>query len=61
MTHRQPKFSQILVCEIGEDAKIDIVLDKALRIVGHAELFEPVRNLLHRVAALRRTSRGYER
>src|SRR5689334_4247171 len=47
MTHRQPKFSQVLVCEIGQDAKIDIVLSKALRILGHAELFEPLRKVLH--------------
>ena len=48
MTHRQPKFSQVLVCEIGQDAKIDIVLSKALGVLGHAEFFEPVRNCLHR-------------
>ena len=52
MTHRQPKFSQVLVCEIGKDAKIDIVLSKALGVLGHAELFEPVSNLLHRGPAL---------
>ena len=46
MTHRQPKFSQVLVCEIGKDAKIDIVLSKALGVLGHAELFEPVRYFL---------------
>ena len=57
MTHRQPEFSQILVCEIGEDAKIDIVLGKALRVLGHAEVFEPVRNCLHCGAPVRWTLR----
>jgi hypothetical protein len=31
-----------------EDGKIDIVLGKALSILGHAELIEPFRNLRHR-------------
>ena len=30
---------------------IGVVLGKALRVLGHAELFEPVRNLLHCIAA----------
>src|SRR5215472_3195413 len=32
---------------MAEDGKIDIVIGKGLSILGHAELFEPVRNLLH--------------
>jgi len=39
---------------------INTILGKALLVLGHAELFEPFRNLLHRVAALRRASRRYE-
>ena len=39
------------------------IFGKALRILGHAEFFEPLRNLLHCVASLRwslrRTSRRY--
>jgi hypothetical protein len=30
---------------------IDPVLGKGLGVLGHAELFEPVRNLLHRGAS----------
>jgi hypothetical protein len=30
-----------------QDRDIDVVLDKALGVLGHAEFFEPVRNLLH--------------
>jgi hypothetical protein len=30
-----------------KDRYIDLVLSKTLGVLGHAELFEPVRNLLH--------------
>jgi hypothetical protein len=30
---------------------VDLVVGKALHILGHAELFEPIRNLFHRLAA----------
>ena len=36
---------EVLIGQIREDRKIDAVLGKALRVLGHAELFEPVRNL----------------
>jgi hypothetical protein len=29
-----------------QDRGIDVVLDKALGVLGHAEFFEPIRNLL---------------
>ena len=32
---------------------------KRCRVLGHAEFFEPVRNLLHCAAALRRSLRRY--
>jgi hypothetical protein len=35
--------------------QVDCVLDKALRVLGHAELFEPGRNLLQGSAPLWRT------
>ena len=31
----------------GENVKIDVVSGKALSVLGHAKLVEPVRNLLH--------------
>jgi hypothetical protein len=37
-----------LIGQTAEYRDIDIVLGKALGMLGHAELFEPVRNLLHR-------------
>ena len=37
----------MLIGQVGQNRGIDVVLGKALRVLGHAELFEPVRNLLH--------------
>jgi hypothetical protein len=39
---------QVLIGQLAEDCEINVVFDKARRVLGHAELFEPVRNLLHR-------------
>ena len=39
---------EVLISQIGKDGKINIVVGKTLRVLGHAELFEPVRDLLHR-------------
>ena len=39
---------EVLVGEMAEHRHIDLVLAKALGVLGHAELFEPVRNLLRR-------------
>ena len=41
------KSIKVLVRQLAENLNIDVVLGKALRVLGHAELFEPVRNLLH--------------
>ena len=38
---------QILICQIRENAEVDRVFSKALGVLGHAELFEPIGNLLH--------------
>jgi hypothetical protein len=38
---------QILIGQVTEDREIDIVLSKALRVLGHAEIFKPIRNFLH--------------
>jgi hypothetical protein len=46
---------QVLVCQVAEDGEINAALGKAFGVLGHAELFEPVRNLLHRA---RQRSRG---
>jgi hypothetical protein len=38
----------MLIGQVGENGDVDVVLGKALGVLGHAERFEPVRNLLHR-------------
>jgi hypothetical protein len=50
MTERQPDLFKVLIGEIGQDGKADIVLGKALRVLPEAELIKPVRNLLHHAA-----------
>jgi hypothetical protein len=42
-----PDF-EILIGQLSNDAFIDVVFDKAIGVLGHAEFFEPVRNLWHR-------------
>jgi len=37
----------VLIGQMAKDGKIDIVVGKDLSVLGHAEFFEPVRNLLH--------------
>jgi hypothetical protein len=49
MTERpNPKLSQVLVCQMGQDGEGNIVLGKALRVSPEADVLKPVRNLLHR-------------
>jgi hypothetical protein len=43
-----PEIFEILVGQLSNDAFIDVVFDKAIGVLGHAELFEPVCNLFHR-------------
>jgi hypothetical protein len=37
----------MLIGQVGENRQINAVFSKTLGVLGHAELFEPVRNLLH--------------
>ena len=47
MPERYAKPIKVLIRQFTENVDIDVALGKALRILGHAELFEPVRNRLH--------------
>ena len=47
MPERDAEIFEVLIGQMTEDRDIDVVLSKALRVLGHAELFEPLRNLLH--------------
>jgi len=46
---------KMLIGQVGENREINAVFSKTIRVLGHAELFEPVRNLLHRDPSLGRT------
>ena len=48
MPERDTKLLEVLIGQVAKDGDINVVLGKALRVLGHAELFEPLRNLLHR-------------
>ena len=48
MTERHPNVLEVLIREIRQDGKADVVLGKALRVLPETELLKPVRNLLHR-------------
>src|SRR5215831_6588443 len=41
-------FPEVLICEMAENGNVNLVLGKALSVLPEAELFEPVRNPLHR-------------
>ena len=47
ITEENADVLEVLIGQVAKDRKINAVLGKALRVLGHAELFEPVRNLLH--------------
>ena len=48
MPERHAKSIKVLIRQFVENVDFDVVLGKALRVLGHAELIEPVCNLLHR-------------
>ena len=48
ITEDDAKVFQILIRQVAKNREINAVFDKALGILGHAELLEPVPNLLHR-------------
>ena len=53
MTQRgDPKLFKVLVCQIGQDAELNIVLGKLLSILPKAEPPKPIGNLLHRGTVL---------
>src|SRR5262245_12244972 len=45
---RDANLFEILVGQVTQNNEIDIILGKALSVLPETELFEPVRNLLHR-------------
>ena len=53
MPEQDADVLEVLIGQMAEYRDIDSVLGKALRILRHAELCEPVRNLLHAAPRLR--------
>jgi hypothetical protein len=47
MAERDTKLVQVLIRQIRENVEIDGILDKAVSVLGHADLLEPLRHLLH--------------
>jgi hypothetical protein len=48
ITEQDTEVFKVLVREVGKDAQVNAIFDKAIGVLGHPEHFEPVRNLLHR-------------
>ena len=47
ITEKDAQLLQVLIGQIGQDREINAVFGKGLRVLGHAELLEPIRHLLH--------------
>ena len=49
---RNSEIFKVLIGQLRKNRKINTVLGKAPGVLGHAELLEPVRNVLHRSRTL---------
>jgi len=47
MPKQDADFLEVLIGQMAECRNANPVFGKALSVLGHAELFEPIRNLLH--------------
>ena len=47
MPERDTKLFKVLIGQVAKDGGVDVALGKALRVLGHAESFEPIGDLLH--------------
>ena len=45
MAEQDSDILEVLIRQIGENAEVNPILGKALRVLGHAEFFKPLRNL----------------
>jgi hypothetical protein len=48
MSEQHTDVFEVLIGQMAECCKTNAVFSKTLGVIGHAELLEPVRNLLHR-------------
>ena len=51
MAQQNAEVLEILLCQIADDREVNGVVGEALGVLGQAELFEPVCDLLHRNAS----------
>src|SRR5580704_10021748 len=49
ITKNDAEVFEVLIGQVREDREINPVLREALSVLGHTEIFEPVRNVLHRL------------
>jgi hypothetical protein len=47
ITEQDPQLLQVLIRQVRKDAQVNAIFDETLGVLGHAEFFEPVCNLLH--------------
>src|SRR5262245_55081869 len=59
MPQQNTKVLEILLRQIADDREVNGVVREALGVLGQAELFEPVRDLLHRASASSRVGLLY--
>jgi hypothetical protein len=50
MTEGHPDLFEVLIGQIGQDGKTDVVLGKTLRVLSKTELLKPISDLLHHAA-----------
>jgi hypothetical protein len=53
VSERNSDVFKILIGQMAEYRDIDSIFGKALGMLGHAKLFKPIRNLLHRSTSCR--------
>jgi hypothetical protein len=51
MTERHPNVLEVLIREIRQDGKADVVLGKSLRVLTETQLLQPISYLLHEAAS----------
>ena len=59
MSEGEADFFQVLVGQIAENAGINVIFGKTLRVLPEAKCVEPVRNMLHRGHRLPRCGLSY--
>jgi hypothetical protein len=58
---RNANLFEVLIGQIRQDDKTNVILGKALSVLSETELLKPVRNLLHRGPSVGATRRAMNR